>query len=134
MPFPQVSGIELIYKLVQGERWQHVPVIVMSSECRQEVVLEAFEAGASDFLIKPIRRNELTTLWQHAWRASRSCQNSRSTDHPSNCSSQFGSAFASLARFPRTGNHLPANHRHCCHRSSVARIREWELDDLHTHV
>ena len=79
----QVSGIELIYKLVQAERWQHVPVIVMSSESRQDVVLEAFEAGASDFLIKPIKRSELTALWQHVWRANGGTQRSRSSDSSS---------------------------------------------------
>ncbi len=41
---------------------------VMSS---QESVLKAFEAGAKDYLIKPVRRNELATLWQHVWRVNR---------------------------------------------------------------
>ena len=25
--------------------------------------------GAADFLVKPIRRNEVVTLWQHVWRS-----------------------------------------------------------------
>ena len=40
----------------------------MSSQSSQESVLKAFEAGAKDYLIKPVRRNELATLWQHVWR------------------------------------------------------------------
>lgn len=44
---------------------------VMSSQASQESVLKAFEAGAKDYLIKPVRRNELATLWQHVWRVNR---------------------------------------------------------------
>ena len=43
----------------------------MSSQSSQELVLKAFEAGAKDYLIKPVRRNELATLWQHVWRVNR---------------------------------------------------------------
>ena len=43
---------------------------VMSSQSSQEAVLKAFEAGARDYLVKPIRKNEVTTLWQHLWRFS----------------------------------------------------------------
>ena len=48
---------------------------VMSSLEGQERVLEAFQAGASDYLIKPIRRNELSTLWQHVWKAQKLATN-----------------------------------------------------------
>lgn len=44
---------------------------VMSSQSSQESVLKAFEAGAKDYLIKPVRRNELATLWQHVWRVNK---------------------------------------------------------------
>lgn len=43
----------------------------MSSQSSQDLVLKAFEAGAKDYLIKPVRRNELATLWQHVWRVNR---------------------------------------------------------------
>jgi hypothetical protein len=40
----------------------------MSAESNQQAVLGALQAGACEYLIKPLRRNELTTLWQHVWR------------------------------------------------------------------
>lgn len=68
---PEIDGIELMTELLQNEGWSHIPIIVMSSQSSQELVLKAFEAGAKDYLIKPVRRNELATLWQHVWRVNR---------------------------------------------------------------
>lgn len=68
---PEIDGIELMSELLQNEQWSHIPIIVMSSQASQESVLKAFEAGAKDYLIKPVRRNELATLWQHVWRVNR---------------------------------------------------------------
>ncbi len=46
----------------------HVALAAMSAESKQEAVLEALKGGAQDYLVKPVRRNELLTLWQHIWR------------------------------------------------------------------
>lgn len=62
---PEVSGFDLIQEVVHGDKFSDLPVVVMSSQDSQESVLQAFEAGAADYLIKPIRRNEVATLWQH---------------------------------------------------------------------
>ncbi|RZC22597.1 Two-component response regulator-like PRR95 isoform D [Glycine soja] len=41
---------------------------VMSSHDSVSMVLKCMLKGAADFLIKPVRRNELRNLWQHVWR------------------------------------------------------------------
>ncbi len=43
-------------------------IAVMSSEQSQEAICKAFTVGAADYLIKPIRKNEVATLWHHIWR------------------------------------------------------------------
>ena len=40
----------------------------MSSHDSICIVLKCMLKGAADFLIKPVRRNELRNLWQHVWR------------------------------------------------------------------
>ena len=92
---PEVSGVELLESLQkqselannaaekeagvapssshddrpqQTTDWQQVPVIVMSSQDKQDTVMKCFKLGAADFLVKPVRRNELKNLWQHVWR------------------------------------------------------------------
>lgn len=46
---------------------------VMSSKDSISTVLKCMVKGASDFLIKPVRKNELRNLWQHVWRRKTVC-------------------------------------------------------------
>lgn len=50
---------------------------VMSSNASMSLVFKCLSNGAVDFLVKPIRKNELKNLWQHVWRRcqSVSCYN-----------------------------------------------------------
>ncbi len=54
---PEVSGIELTEKITQN--FDNIAVIVVSSLSQEHVVLEAIGAGASDFIAKPIDKQQL---------------------------------------------------------------------------
>eukprot|EP00249_Psilotum_nudum_P019425 c27249_g1_i1 orf=88-2379(+) len=65
---PILSGIDLLDKIMKSEVHRNTPVIMMSSCDSVDIVLKCLRSGAKDFLIKPLRKNELKHLWQHAWR------------------------------------------------------------------
>ncbi|KAJ6986980.1 two-component response regulator-like PRR37 isoform X5 [Populus alba x Populus x berolinensis] len=50
----------------------------MSSHDSMNVVFKCLSKGAVDFLVKPIRKNELKILWQHVWRKCHSASGSGS--------------------------------------------------------
>ena len=55
MPF--ASGIEILSAIkAQGKE---IPTIVLSSLGQEEVITDAFDLGASDFIVKPFSPNEL---------------------------------------------------------------------------
>ena len=54
---PDISGIELTEKITQGNG--NIAVIVVSSLSQEHIVLEAIGAGASDFIAKPIQKQQL---------------------------------------------------------------------------
>lgn len=54
---PEVSGIELTEKINQA--YNDIAVIVISSLSQEHIVLEAIGAGASDFIAKPIQKQQL---------------------------------------------------------------------------
>lgn len=48
--------------------WASFCFAVMSSHDSMNVVFKCLSKGAVDFLVKPVRKNELKNLWQHVWR------------------------------------------------------------------
>jgi two-component system, chemotaxis family, chemotaxis protein CheY len=54
---PEISGIELTEKINQS--FDNISVIVISSLSQEHVVLQAIGAGASDFIAKPIQKQQL---------------------------------------------------------------------------
>ncbi|XP_065860035.1 two-component response regulator-like APRR5 [Euphorbia lathyris] len=65
---PSISGYALLTLVMEDDICKKIPVIMMSSQDSISTVLKCMLKGAADFLIKPVRRNELKNLWQHVWR------------------------------------------------------------------
>ncbi|KAM0042737.1 putative response regulator and transcription factor RR-A-type family [Helianthus debilis subsp. tardiflorus] len=85
---PYLSGIGLLSKIMNHATRKNIPVIsecifplllkvvqilqniyfLMSSDDSMGIVFNCLSKGAVDFLVKPIRKNELKNLWQHVWR------------------------------------------------------------------
>lgn len=55
---PHVNGLELI-SFVREELSSQIPMIMISSLEREDVVIEAMQLGANDFISKPFRPDEL---------------------------------------------------------------------------
>ncbi|KAJ6798174.1 two-component response regulator-like APRR3 [Iris pallida] len=75
---PSLSGIGLLTRIVATDECKNIPVVMMSAHDSVNVVLKCMLKGAVDFLVKPVRKNELRNLWQHVWRR--------------HCSSRYASA------------------------------------------
>ncbi|KAF8096021.1 hypothetical protein N665_0319s0039 [Sinapis alba] len=70
---PYLSGVGLLCKILNHKSRRNIPVIMMSSHDSMGLIFKCLSKGAVDFLVKPIRKNELKILWQHVWRR---CQSS----------------------------------------------------------
>ena len=51
---PGIGGLEVLEKLRRRPRWRHLPVIVATGYGDPEVEVMLFEAGADDFIVKPV--------------------------------------------------------------------------------
>ncbi|KAI3471267.1 hypothetical protein Pfo_027930 [Paulownia fortunei] len=65
---PSVSGFALLTLIMEHDICKNIPVIMMSSHDSVSTVYKCMLRGAADFLVKPVRKNELRNLWQHVWR------------------------------------------------------------------
>ncbi|XP_024365931.1 two-component response regulator-like PRR37 isoform X2 [Physcomitrium patens] len=75
---PRLSGVGLLSKMMKREACRRVPIVIMSSYDSLDIVFRCLSKGACDYLVKPVRKNELRNLWQHVWRKCHSSSGSKS--------------------------------------------------------
>jgi DNA-binding response OmpR family regulator len=56
---PYVSGYQLIEEIRERHQWQHVPIVVLSGKVLEQDVVRALDLGATDYVTKPFRPQEL---------------------------------------------------------------------------
>lgn len=56
---PYVSGYQLIREIRASPIWQHVPIVVVSGKVLELDIVKALDQGASDYVTKPFRPEEL---------------------------------------------------------------------------
>lgn len=56
---PYVSGYQLIEEIRENPAWQYVPVVVISGKVMEHDIVKALDLGASDYVTKPFRPEEL---------------------------------------------------------------------------
>lgn len=56
---PDIDGFEICRRLKASKRWRHIPIILITAMGGREELIRGLEAGADDFLFKPINDLEL---------------------------------------------------------------------------
>ncbi|WP_051284103.1 GGDEF domain-containing response regulator [Desulforegula conservatrix] len=56
---PGINGINAIKKIRESGSYTDTPIIMITASDDQKILEQAFEAGANDFIAKPIRKTEL---------------------------------------------------------------------------
>lgn len=54
LKLPGINGLEVLEKIRRRPRWRHLPVIVATGHGDPDVEVRLFEAGADDFVVKPV--------------------------------------------------------------------------------
>ncbi|KAJ4841054.1 hypothetical protein Tsubulata_009399 [Turnera subulata] len=68
---PMKKGMKMLKYITRDKELQRIPVIMMSAKDEVSVVVKCLRLGAADYLVKPLRTNELLNLWTHMWRRRR---------------------------------------------------------------
>ena len=56
---PKLDGLSVLKKIRQTDKYEKLPVIMITSEAAKYNVIEALKAGVSDYIIKPASRKVL---------------------------------------------------------------------------
>ncbi|XP_039054419.1 two-component response regulator-like APRR1 isoform X2 [Hibiscus syriacus] len=65
------KGMKLLKYIMRNKELCRIPVIMMSAQDEVSIVVKCLRLGAADYLVKPLRTNELLNLWTHMWRRRR---------------------------------------------------------------
>ncbi|GKA88992.1 two-component response regulator-like APRR1 [Tanacetum coccineum] len=68
---PMAKGFKMLKYITRDKDLRRIPVIMMSAQDEVAVVVKCLRLGAADYLVKPLRTNELLNLWTHMWRRRR---------------------------------------------------------------
>lgn len=68
---PVAKGFKMLKYINRDKELRRIPIIMMSSQDEVSVVVKCLRLGAADYLVKPLRTNELLNLWTHMWRRRR---------------------------------------------------------------
>lgn len=63
---PHVSGIEILDRIRNDPATSHVPVVIITASTDERVKIDALERGATDFLNKPIKPDDLIPRLRNA--------------------------------------------------------------------
>ena len=64
LKLPFLSGIEVLQWIREQPRLKWLPVVIFTSSRRRDDILQAYEAGANGYLVKPGSLADLTTMVQ----------------------------------------------------------------------
>jgi two-component system, cell cycle response regulator len=56
---PGLSGFEVAKQIRQEKKYDHIPIIFLSSQNNEESVIEGFDVGGNDYVTKPFNSKEL---------------------------------------------------------------------------
>ncbi|XP_043806610.1 two-component response regulator-like APRR1 isoform X2 [Manihot esculenta] len=65
------KGMKMLKYITRDKELRRIPVIMMSAQDEVSIVVKCLRLGAADYLVKPLRTNELLNLWTHMWRRRR---------------------------------------------------------------
>lgn len=56
---PGMNGLEVLKAVKADDRWQHIPVMMVTTEGEKSYIVKAIQAGASHYLTKPFSQEDL---------------------------------------------------------------------------
>ncbi|RYH00961.1 response regulator [Salipiger sp. IMCC34102] len=59
---PNMNGIEMIRKAREDRRFDGLPIVMLTTEAQKEKMMEAKEAGATGWLVKPFDEEKLVAV------------------------------------------------------------------------
>lgn len=65
---PNLDGLEFLKLVRQSNEWKNLPFVLLTTESEKGKVIEAVQAGVSNYMVKPVEeamlKDKLTKVWE----------------------------------------------------------------------
>ncbi|KAI3853835.1 hypothetical protein MKW92_042812 [Papaver armeniacum] len=65
---PEMTGYDLLKRVKESSTLREIPVVILSSEDVPTRISRCLEEGAEEFLLKPLRKSDISRLHSHMMR------------------------------------------------------------------
>ena len=65
---PELSGVELLEKLRNTYKYKNLPFLMVTAEGEKEQVIRAIKSGVSDYVVKPVSKEDLEKKLENVWK------------------------------------------------------------------
>lgn len=62
MHMPGMSGLEVLSKLKRDDRYQAIPVVMLTSSRYEKDIVKSYAAGATSYIVKPLNEQKLSEV------------------------------------------------------------------------
>ncbi len=56
---PNMNGLELLQEMKADDGLKHIPVLMVTAESKKENIMQAVQAGVSNYIVKPFNSQTL---------------------------------------------------------------------------
>ncbi|OSM06280.1 response regulator [Magnetofaba australis] len=56
---PGMNGLEVLQAVKKDARWQHIPVMMVTTEGEKDYIIRAIQAGACHYMTKPFSQEDM---------------------------------------------------------------------------
>ena len=64
---PGMTGMDLLNSVRRKPEWTNIPFVFLTSESRQDQILRAVQAGANNYILKPLIEDTLRDKLRRTW-------------------------------------------------------------------
>ena len=64
---PGMSGMDLLTSVRRKPEWTKIPFVFLTSESRQDQIIRAIQAGANNYILKPLIEDTLRDKLRRTW-------------------------------------------------------------------
>ena len=64
---PGMSGLDLLSSVRRKPEWTKIPFVFLTSESRQDQIIKAIQAGANNYILKPLIEETLRDKLRRTW-------------------------------------------------------------------